>query len=856
VDLLERASFLDALAEYAAQARSGDGRLVLVSGESGIGKTALLEAFQRRGGGARWLWGACDGLLTPRPLGPLFDIGPQAGGEFAGLCRRGAPRDRLFAAFAAELSSPVFTVVAMEDLHWADEATVDLVSFLGRRLGRMAALVLVTYRDDEVGEGHPLRVVLGDLATQRATRRMRLPPLSAGAVRVLAGHRDVDAAKLHRVTGGNPFYVTEILAAGWPSVPATVRDAVGARLARAAPAARRAVEAAAVIGMRVSRGLLSSVLADAGGVADDCLVAGVVAAEGTGFRFRHELARMAVEAGIAPGRQRDLHSRVLAALGEHAGADPAVLAHHAEAAGDAAAVLRHAPVAARRAADLSSHREAAAQYERALRFADGADAATRAGLYAALAQEDALIDRFEDAAAAGTAALELYRQAGDALGAGDMQRRLSKVMWRLCRGTDMLSYAAAAVATLEPLGETEQLAWAYHDQAFLVRSLPGARRAQELAEKLQLPEVLAAALDTEACIRYAPGDDRWMPIMERAARVAVDAGAVDQAGRAYSNLHSLLIQDRRLAESERYYQEGLAYAEQHDIATYGTCLRGWRAIVLELAGRWDEAEALCTGVLGITASPVNRLTSLVALGLIRARRGDPAAWQCLDEAAGNARGTAEPDWIAMAGLARAEARWLEGDPAAARDELAAMYEAAMAEGGFVAGALAAWLRRTESALQQPTAEQAAGPYALALAGRHAEAAAGWERLGCRYEAALALFDTQDETSLREALRRFDGLGASAAADLARRALRALGARRIPAGARAAARAHPFGLTTREQEVLALLAEGLPDREISRRLVISERTVHHHVSAVLSKTGTASRAAVAAEAARLGLGTPA
>ena len=217
VDLLERASFLDALAEYAAQARNGDGRLVLVSGESGIGKTALLEAFQRRGGGARWLWGACDGLLTPRPLGPLFDIGPQAGGEFAGLCRRGAPRDRLFAAFAAELSSPVFTVVAMEDLHWADEATVDLVSFLGRRLGRMAALVLVTYRDDEVGEDHPLRVVLGDLATQRAIRRMRLPPLSAGAVRVLAGHRDVDAAKLHRVTGGNPFYVTEILAAGWPS---------------------------------------------------------------------------------------------------------------------------------------------------------------------------------------------------------------------------------------------------------------------------------------------------------------------------------------------------------------------------------------------------------------------------------------------------------------------------------------------------------------------------------------------------------------------------------------------------------------------------------------------------------------
>jgi AAA ATPase domain len=208
--------------------RNGDGRLVLVSGESRIGKTALLEAFEQRSTGARWLWGACDGLLTPRPLGPLFDIGPQVGGELAELCRQGAPRDRLFGAFRGELASPAaFTVVAMEDLHWADEATIDLLSFVGRRLARTPALVLATYRDDELGEDHPLRMVLGDLATQGATRRMRLPPLSEEAVRALVGQRDVDAAELHRVTGGNPFYVSEVLEAGWPSVPPTVRDAIG-----------------------------------------------------------------------------------------------------------------------------------------------------------------------------------------------------------------------------------------------------------------------------------------------------------------------------------------------------------------------------------------------------------------------------------------------------------------------------------------------------------------------------------------------------------------------------------------------------------------------------------------------------
>ena len=254
--LLEREPFLHTLAEYAGEARQGDGRLVLVCGESGIGKTALVEAFRARVKGARWLWGGCDGLLTPRPLGPLFDIAAQAGGELARLCGQGASRDQLFAAFLAELDGPAaLTVAVIEDAHWADEASIDLLSFLGRRLSRMKALLLVTYRDDELGDGHPLRMVLGDLATQRATRRMGLPPLSEQAVRAMAGQEDPDPAKLYRVTGGNPFYVCEVLEAGWPAIPPTVRDMVGARMARLSPAAREAAQVAAAIGTRVERPL-------------------------------------------------------------------------------------------------------------------------------------------------------------------------------------------------------------------------------------------------------------------------------------------------------------------------------------------------------------------------------------------------------------------------------------------------------------------------------------------------------------------------------------------------------------------------------------------------------------------------
>ena len=286
MELLERTSFLQTLSQYAGEARQGDGRLVLVSGESGIGKTALLEAFQQELPGVRWLWGAGDGLLTPRPLGPLFDISAQAGGELARLCAGGASRDQLFAAMLAELDSPAMTVAVIEDAHWADEATLDLLSFLGRRMSRTKALLLVTYRDDELGDRHPLRIVLGDLATQRATRRMGLPPLSGEAVRALVGQRALDPAELHRVTGGNPFYVCEIVEAGWPAIPATVRDVVGARLARSSPAAREAVQVAALTGTRPGRSLLASVLAGPDMLIDECLATGILVADGADLRFR------------------------------------------------------------------------------------------------------------------------------------------------------------------------------------------------------------------------------------------------------------------------------------------------------------------------------------------------------------------------------------------------------------------------------------------------------------------------------------------------------------------------------------------------------------------------------------------
>jgi DNA-binding CsgD family transcriptional regulator/tetratricopeptide (TPR) repeat protein len=900
MELLERAPFLQTLAEYVSEARQGNGRLVLLSGGSGMGKTVLLEEFQRRAGDARWLWGSCDGLLTPRPLGPLFDIGAQldsdratsqasshpastdqAGrdqtstdhstpNELAALCRQGAPRDQLFAAFLAELAAPSpFTIVVIEDVHWADEATADLLSLLGRRLGRIPALLLVSYRDDELAADHPLRVVLGDLATQRATRRMRLPPLSEDAVAALAAQaaipapRDVDAAELHRVTGGNPFYVSEILDAGWPSIPPTVRDAVGARLARATPGARRVVETAAVIGGRVDLSLLSAALTGSGSATelDECLDTGILVPDGAALRFRHELVRMAVEAGIAPHRRAGLHARLLAAL-DRDGADPTLLAHHAEGAGDAAAVRRHAPEAARRSAALGAHREAAAHYERALRFTDDGDRSALAALREGLAGEYALLDRWEEAEQALRTALALRRAAGDTLAVGEDLRRLSSTLWRLCRGPESDVAAHEAVTVLETLPIGPELAWAYANlgagqltNGQIDEGIATLDRARDLAEQLGETEVVSFALNTIGCALVIGGREDGRGQIKQALDLALEADLPEAAGRAYLHLHEFSVGLNEFALSERYYTEGLAYSEGREMGVFSACLLGWRSCSLMLQGRWDEAAEMAGQMLGWPhISPINRLNPLRVLGVIRGRRGDDSGgWKLLDESLEPATRLGEPAWLIPLRTARAELHWLAGRTERALTEAATAFAVAPGQvDPWTTGAAAIWLPRLNPSRAADLPASLPEPYRLEAAGDWQAAARQWDDLGRPYDAALTRLFSGDEAGLREALTAFDELGAQAPAAVARRQMRERGLRAIPRGPRAATKAAPAGLTAREQEVLVLVSEGLADREISERLFISERTVNHHVSALLAKIGVSSRTAAAREAARMGL----
>jgi DNA-binding CsgD family transcriptional regulator/tetratricopeptide (TPR) repeat protein len=807
VTLLERKAALDALAEHAVQARSGEGRLVLLEGEAGVGKSSLLEQFTQDLPNSRLLAGACDGMFTPRPLGPLFDIAQHVHGQLHSLCRADAPREQLFDALLTELCAPgPLPVVVIEDVHWADEATLDLLGYLARRIREIAVLLIVTYRNDELADTHPLRIALGYLAVQRCTRRLPLAPLSAQAVRVLSAGRGVDPVELYRMTGGNPFYTRAVLEAGLGEIPGSARDVVLARAARLGPKARETLEAAALMGGTIDERLLGHVVA--GAALAEVISSGLVAGNPV-MRFRHEIARQAIGQAVLPARRSELHTRILAGLRALGCTDDARLAFHAEEAGDGPAALEHATLAGRRARALASHREAAGQFERALRFAHDEEPASIAARWVELAAELSTIDRWPDAETAYTRALENW-----------------------------------------PLGPTPELAAAYNGLAAfqigpgrLDAAVSLARRAQELAVRFGVPAVQSRASTTEAQALRLAGRD-WEPTQLRALSIALENGLGNEAGFAYTNLHELHCASRDYGRADPYYCDGVAYCEDRDLLTFQTCLRGVRTASLERLGRWDESVRLAEAVLAVISSPVNRMIPMTSQAKIAARRGEPEVWPHLDAAMTAADGTTDACYIGPVRLARAEAHWL------ARDLAGARYEAEVADDVFAQstdpwlnGEIAVWLRRTGS--HRVSQREVAEPYRLQLAGDHRGAADLFDTLGCPYDAALALFDAPDELALRRALDTCNSLGAVATARIIRQKMRSLGFRSIPAGQRSATRGNPHGLTGREQEVLELLCEGRTNAGIAAKLVISPKTVDHHVSAVLAKLGVSNRADAAA-----------
>jgi DNA-binding CsgD family transcriptional regulator/tetratricopeptide (TPR) repeat protein len=844
--LIERTETLATLSAALDDVRaSATGRLVLVGGEAGVGKTALLQAFCAAQD-ARILWGACEPLRTPRPLGPLADVAETTAGELQDLTTAGARPHEVALALLRELREDPPTVLVLEDVHWADEATLDVLTLLATRIGTAPALALASYRDDELDRAEQLRFVLGELV--RRPGRLTIAPLSAAGVAELAAPHGVDGAALYRRTAGNPFFVVEALAAGGDEIPDTVRDAVLARAARLSPAARRLLEAVAIVPGPVGPQLLETIAGELVEHVDECLASGMLSAGPADLAFRHELARAAIEDATAPTRRVALHRTALSALAEQPGAESARLAHHAEAAQDADAVLRWAPRAAERAAAAGAHREAAAQLARALRFADQLSPAARAELLQRRAHECYLIAEFEAAIAAQREALAIHRERNDIRREGDTLRSLSRLLFFAGRTDEAEPVVLQAVELLERLPPGHELAMAYGNVAqrrMVVEDRDAAvewgTRALTLARELDDIEAALYALINLGGAEFRADRPEGREKLEQALQIAQEHGLHDYAGRAASLLVQCAIRNRLLGVADQHLDPGIEYCSEHGLDTWRLYLTAARARLQLARGDWGAATDAAAAVLSDPRSaPVARGWALAALGLVRARRGDAGADAPLDEADALVRGCGELMRIVPVAAARAETAWLRGDDDAVgplTDDAIALARRRTAAWSF--GELAYW--RWLAGVREPV-ELAAEPYRLAMTGEAERAAARWREIGCPYEEALA----------RDAIDELQQLGARPAARIVARRLRERGVRGVPRGPHPRTRENPAGLTARELEVLALVAEGMRNAQIAQRLVVSEKTVGHHVSAVLRKLDVSTRGEASAKALRLGL----
>ena len=861
--LLERHGHLEALNRCLQEARSASGKLVLIAADAGLGKSSLVEHFvaeHRRD--ARTLWGGCDALSTPRALAPVHEIAAQVAGIAARIKGDEESRDWLFRVLLDELTRPEsVSLVVLEDLHWADAATLDFLRFIGRRIQRTSVVFIATYREDELSVTHPVRLALGEL-TGRHVVRLRLAPLSVSALEVLARDSGRDPERLHEITGGNPFFVRELLASHGDVVPETVRDAVLARLARCPGAVRELAELVAVSPGRTETWLIRSLLGVGQESFDEAGARGLLDVQTDSVGFRHEIARLAVYGTLAAQRVRTLHAQVLRELSAR-GANPARLMHHAAAAQDAAAVIEFALPAAREAARLGAHREAAAHLATALRYGDSLGAQEQALLLEEHAQESSLANQTEQAISSATAALATWQRVGNVHAQSRLLNMLSQE-WRTVGDKERADASVArSIALLEPLPASAELAMAYNWRALLAvhrgwdrEALEFGKRALELARDMRDTAAEAHALCNIGAALLGTGDPAGYQPLERAVQLSLTEKIEDQAARCYRTLlfYAVLLHD--FSRARPLFHEGVEYCEERGIFSHSAYIRAYYTACELDRGEWTEAARSATELLRSSESTgvQQRITLMATLALVRLRRGDPGVEELLDPALALAVPTCELNRIGRVAAARAEYAWYEGRVEdVARESALGLKYVGEHHAPWIRGELLFWRSRVEPVM--PAEAAIAEPYRLMICGAWQAAANAWETLGMPYEHALALADGP-ECAMREALAILDRLGAAPLGEMVRRRLREQGVRGVPRGPNEATRANPSGLTTRELQVLRLLAQGCTNAQLARRLHRSRKTVDHHVGALLEKLGVHSRGEAVAVAHARGIITPA
>jgi len=857
--LLERAPQLQLLADVLADVGSSNGRVVLIRGEAGIGKTALVNEFLAvRRDQAHVLAGSCDDLTTPQPLGPFRDLARLGERSLLGLLDSGDTPSVLLAIMDLLARSLRPTILFIDDTQWADEATLDAIQYLGRRIDETHGLLILTYRDSEVDVDHPLRAVIGVLQPSTVIR-IQLAGLSADAIAQLADGSGADVDQLMLLTNGNPLFVTEVLRAG-SGVPPSIQDSVLGRAAKLSSQAREAIELISVIPDEGEKELVDVILEGAGALLKEAQRQGLVVVGETTVGFRHELTRRAVESSLTPPHRRRFNMRVLEGLSAFPEmASPARLAHHAREAGDIEAIVTHSPPAAREARAVEGHREAVSHFRTLAPYLDLIPPEDRGALLEEWADSEHYVDNYHDALGILERAIEGYRAIGDDEALVRTLLSAVEVAQPVSPASEPERFLEEAMTILEPLPVGPSLAQAVNLKAWLAmmsghltEASNTADGAVELARNTGADLTLIHAKSIKGLSLYRMGDEKGKGLLLEARALAEAGGHQFQEARATYNLAGSALHQGELGLAEEGFRHLTDIATRSKIPIFEIPLRAFSAELALAKGEFDLAESEATEGTLATAYASSIWASELdwVMGTLQTRRGRPEALGTLERVWASVAEVDDPHYKSLAAAALAENMWLTGafEPDRLRNFKEILDETVRLEHVWNAGRLALWLRELGELSEVP--DGIAEPYRLIMVGDPLKAARLWKQLGYPYEHAIAL--SHGETGNRlEALEILETLGATAVAAKLRRQLRVEGVF-IPRGRADTTRRHPMGLTARQDEVLSLLAEGLSNVEIANRLFLSPRTVEHHVAAVMSRFDVHTREEAVAEAVEGGL----
>jgi DNA-binding CsgD family transcriptional regulator len=847
--LVERDQVLGRLTDLLGQASDGRGRLALIRGEAGIGKTTVVKEFVVANDDVHVMWGGCDDLMAARPLGPFWDMALAEPAMLASL--ESGQRQSTFMTVLELLSRSMRpTVMIIEDVHWADDATLDVIKFVGRRIDLTHGLLVLTHRDGEVHGDHPLRVALGDLP-YGVVERIPLEPLTPAGVTMLAGE-GADSQALWEVTRGNPFFVSEVVRTAGDSVPFSIRDAVSARVHRLSDGARALVELTSVSPSRISMKVAEDVLGDVADAIAECEEAGILELSGDSLHFRHELARRAVERELPLITRRSLNLACLGAC-ERLGLDLSLCAHHAREAEDADSIVRILPEAARRASQMESHAEALATLRALEPYLARMSLEEQADHHDLWAYEEYLsadqgleiIER----------AIEMRRELGEPTALAKTLHIASRIAWVGTNRRLAVRYAEEAARVVEEVGG-EDLAMSYSVLSqlamvggFAEETLAWGEKALALVGEKDSP-VRAHALINIGTVRMMVDSTLGREELLESRKISAALNLLHEETRACVNLAWNLLTQYELEEAGVWIEEAMAVAGEAEMPSFESYTHAEKAWLHAMRGEWEQAEEISTELLEKGSSlKTAEIVSSTLLANIAVRRGLSSARLQIDDAIQRAEVSEEAQRLGPAYAVLAEYGWLGGD--VTDDELDRSIEVmrwcSEHLHKWAAGEIAQWLTLMEVIDEPPP--DLPEPFRLLIGGDWAAAAAWWESRGARYEWAVAQSHGDPEAKLA-ALRTLDDLGAGELATSIRNELHTAGVKGVPRGPQTVTRESPLGLTARQTDVLSLLVEDLTNAEIADRLFISTRTVDHHVSAILAKLGASSRSEAADKARRM------